>query len=658
MRRHSALFFCIALLLLTVGCATGPKHQALKHANLPDTLRIKSIFFDIHRKTDYKVSPDGKKIAWLANKEGKRTIFYRHLNSDKTRTVTHWLFKTIYHIGNFYWAADSRHILYHCTNENAERTHIFSSNIEKYGHYSEDLTPFKHHHARIHRILKNDPEHIIIQKYQAAGTIKRISTMDLIKLNIYTGEQELIIRNPGNVSRWITDQAGEVRARICNASLEARTLEAKRPADGKWEPVLSWTIDDRVQPIQLTPANDGIFLLSNIGRDRLSLRQLTFEDGKEVIVHEDPEVDLSDVVFGKRSQLPALTVSHPDYPKIHILDPSFSDVLTQFNGKEKFGISAYSSDNDEQLLTLMRYTEKNQTWYLLNRNTKELKKLSERFPKKTEACMSPMTPISFASHDGRKIHGYITLPRGTKGHQLPMVLYVHGGPWSRDRWGYRRTVQFLANRGYAVLQVNYRGSSGYGRDHLTAAKGEFAGKMHSDLIDAVHWAIAEGFADPKHIAIYGHSYGGYAALVGATFTPDVFACSISVNGISNLASMISSKDIKDNDFMAWYSWHKYVGDPQDPMQKADLEARSPLFKVDRIQRPLLIVQGAKDKRTPMHESEAMVKALRSEDKQVDYILFREENHHIRWWKNTFRLYYEIEAFLARHIGGRRVIDGD
>jgi len=231
-----------------------------------------------------------------------------------------------------------------------------------------------------------------------------------------------------------------------------------------------------------------------------------------------------------------------------------------------------------------------------------------------------------------------------------MVLFVHGGPWARDYWGYSSTTQFLANRGYAVLQINYRGSTGYGRAFLEASRGEFAGKMHTDLIDGVDWAVAQGIADAQKIAIFGSSYGGYATLVGLTFTPDIFACGVDVFGVSNLVTFMQSVPKYWKNRMPY--WYKYVGNPNDPEDRRRMKAQSPLFRVDQIKRPLLIVQGANDARVKQQESDQIVTAMREAGKAVEYIIFQNEGHSLRKWQNRIIFYRKLEDFLAGHLGGR------
>jgi dipeptidyl aminopeptidase/acylaminoacyl peptidase len=259
-----------------------------------------------------------------------------------------------------------------------------------------------------------------------------------------------------------------------------------------------------------------------------------------------------------------------------------------------------------------------------------------------------MQPISFRARDGMTIHGYLTLPPGTEPKHLPMVLLVHGGPWARDCWYYQPEVQLLANRGYAVLQVNFRGSTGYGKAFTKAAIGEFAGKMHDDLIDAVDWAVKQGYADRDRVAIFGGSYGGYAALVGVTFTPDVFAAAIDYVGISSLANFMRTLPNVARPFLA-NNWHRYVGDHNDPVQEADMLARSPITRVDQIRTPLLVIQGANDSRVVQAESDNLVGALRARGVEVEYMVKSDEGHGFVNPENRIDMFHAVERFLAEHL---------
>ena len=313
--------------------------------------------------------------------------------------------------------------------------------------------------------------------------------------------------------------------------------------------------------------------------------------------------------------------------------------ITGSDADERMWIIAFDSDVDPGAT------------YLFNRETGESEFLFRPRPWLSPDELSPMTPVQITSRDGLTMYCYLTTPRGMEAKGLPMVLYVHGGPWSRDAWGYDGVAQFLANRGYAVLQVNYRGSTGFGKHFMHAAEREFAGKMHDDLIDAVDWAVEQGIADPDRLAIYGGSYGGYATLVGVTFTPDRFRAAVSFVGPSNLVTLIRSFPDYWRPFLA-STWYRFVGDPEVEHEREDMWRRSPLSRVDDIVTPLMVIQGANDPRVTKHESDQIVEALKGRGIDVEYIVADDEGHGFAKPENRMRAYRAMETFFAQHLGGR------
>jgi dipeptidyl aminopeptidase/acylaminoacyl peptidase len=311
-----------------------------------------------------------------------------------------------------------------------------------------------------------------------------------------------------------------------------------------------------------------------------------------------------------------------------------------------------SIDDEERLVTVEVFTEKGYESHLIDRRTGQRTVVGRSQMLAFADALGTTEPVTLTARDGVRLHGYLTRPPDYRA-PGPLVLVVHGGHWTRDYWGYSSPIQFLANRGYAVLQVNYRGSTGYGRAFRELAVGQYGRKMHDDLIDAVHWAVQAGIADRQRVAIYGGSYGGYAALVGMTFTPEVFACGVAVVAVSNWVSLYETAPPYWK--LQWVPlFHKYVGDPRRPEDRRRLEAISPLFKADQARRPILMIHGAADSRVSVRESEQMVAALRRAGKEVHYVTFPDEGHRRQYgnWRNTVRHYAEVEDFLAGCLGGR------
>ena len=637
-----AVLFVTLLVSLLSGCATAPRHPSLKNAQLPDLIPLRHLVINKDSKFNYRVSPDGRMLGWIAVKGDRLTVHLKQIDSDEVTTLPPAMPANIY---GFIWTADSRRILYWQDQSGNENYHIYLADINHPKHPAVDLTPFENTRAGIHRIIRTDPDNVLITHNERDKSVN-----DLYKVNLKTHQQNMLAQNPGDVLFWLTDDEGNLKARLRKKSDETRSLEIFQTPQNTWKALITLDLEIYLRVLSFTDDGQSVWALSNRGRDRISLVHMDLATGKEKLVHEDPMVDLSTAFISYKTKKPMLAVAFPDYQKLHFFDPQVREDARIFLDQQPLGLNLNSIDYDERLLTVSTYTEKSSEYYLFNRDTRQ-KKLLHRNPiSKYQDSLSTVKPISFKSRDGLTIHGYLTLPKGTSGNGLPMVLLVHGGPWFRDYWGYRSTIQFLANRGYAVLQINFRGSTGYGRAFKEASKGEFAGKMHTDLINGVDWAVAKGIADPKKIAIFGFSYGGYATLVGLTFTPDTFACGVDVYGVSNLVTWARSVPKYWKNWMP--TWYKYVGNPNDADDRRRMEAKSPLFRVDQIKRPLLIVQGAYDVRVKQQESDQIVNAMRKAGKEVEYILFEDEGHSIRNWQNRVIFYRKLEDFLAKHLGGR------
>jgi dipeptidyl aminopeptidase/acylaminoacyl peptidase len=369
-------------------------------------------------------------------------------------------------------------------------------------------------------------------------------------------------------------------------------------------------------------------------------------------VDADEVADLSGPIISDRTGELLGAAYLRDRLVVHAFDEGFGRDWDRLRGLQDGDPHITGTDGDEDLWSVVfdSDTAPGSSW-LYDRRTGEGEFLFRSRPWLDPEHLAPMRPVAIAARDGLTLRSYLTLPVGAPPEGLPLVLVVHGGPWSRDAWGYDAEAQFLANRGYAVLQVNYRGSTGFGKRFLHAAEREFAGRMHDDLIDAADWAVGEGIADPARLGIYGGSYGGYAALVGVTFTPDRFAAAVSYVGPSSLVTLVRSFPAYWRPFME-STWFRFVGDPEDPADREDMWRRSPLARVEDIRTPLLVIQGANDPRVTQQESDQIVAALRGRGVPVDYLLADDEGHGFVKPENRMRAYRAIERFFAEHLGGR------
>ncbi len=618
-----------------------PTHPTLIRAQLPRLIPAKDFVDDRKFKSKFKISPHGDKIAWLE----KDAICIQKLDSSLADKIKVSLYPDIETI---VWAKDNRHIIVY-----REYHYIYVFDSDNPDNKPVDLKSDPDVGIILVGFLPGDEKNILIGLSKGIGWI-----FDLYKVNITTGKQLLMHQNPGDVRTWKTDYNGSFIGRIREAVEKDSTFEIWQEKDKKWIQKYSWNVNESVSFIKTTSDKKGLWILSNKGRDLKVLSVLDLTTGQEKVEYEAENIDVRHALISNKSKMPVLAFSYPDRQKVKVFDEilasNLADELNDVFDSQPYAFTITSWDNAEKKYVLLAYTAKEVRYYLYQKPSNQLAELYSYPAKKYVKSFSDTVPVAFTSKDGLTINGYITIPNGSNGKNLPMVLNVHGGPWSRDYWRYNNEIQFLANRGYAVLQINFRGSAGYGKAFEMAARGEFAGKMHNDLLDGVQWAIKKGIADPKKICIMGGSYGGYAALVGLAFTPEIFACGVDMFGISNLVTANESKPIAN------YAWHKkwpeYVGDSTDPEDRIDMEKRSPLFKADKINRPLLIVHGGNDSVVLKNESDQIVRILKKQKKDVEYLVFPDEAHGFENGRNLLRFLKKLERFLGKHLGGRYAVD--
>ena len=634
----SGKILSLLLAVLLAGCAIQPTHHSLQDARLPRLLPVRDFVANTHSNDHYRISPDGTRLAWKAVAGTQSEIFVRTLGKDDTRSLG---FDAQGY--PFVWAQDSRHLLFIRDAGGNENFHLFRVDTTQPGQQPVDITPLPNTRVGIQQIIADDPNHILVLHN---GRDKAV--FDLYRLDLDNGKLTLLYKNDGQVLRVVTDRQGRLRARVRQTDTE-QLLELPQ-SDGSWRELTRWSQDDEVVPLAFNATGDAVWMLSNRGRDKLALVRLDVTNGQEQVVYTDPAVDVRQVQISKLSHRPVLAYTMPDYPHLEILDPALREIADRFGPQKPVGIRVTSSDDSEQLVTLAVNTDREVTSYLLDRRNGKLTLLGHGVSHAYADALSTMRPVSFPARDGLTLHGYLTLPQGAAMRPLPLVLLVHGGPFVRDTWHYNRLVQFLANRGYGVLQVNYRGSGGYGRGFMEKAVGEFAGKMQDDLLDGVAWVVREGIADPAHVAIMGGSYGGYATLAGLTLSPRTFACGIDLFGPADLVSLTENFPPYWRPFQ--HRWLRYAGDPAKPADRARMRTKSPLTYADRVERPLLVIQGANDVRVKQEQSDRMVAALRAAGKEVDYLVLSGEGHGIRHWPSRLKVYRATEDFLAHCLGGR------
>ncbi|AOS63962.1 S9 family peptidase [Actinoalloteichus hymeniacidonis] len=608
------------------------------------------------------ISPDGTRIAYLAPKSGRMNVWVRGIDEEHEDAVcvTH---DTRRGIKTHYWTGDPRWLLYLQDTDGNEDWHLYRVDLEAPEEPAVDLTPMDPG-SRVFSVdrMRSTPGSVLVTMN------RRPLYFDVFRVDLSSGETTLHAeQSEADGGSFLIGQDGEAAYYTALAEDGAYEFFTVDPTTGAKSLLRRLGGPEHplgITPSLVTPDGKGLLLGAYQDSDDLRLVRIDGATGEETVVAAVAGHSLCTMGPMMAGEPPTLFTSKRtgeviaarfvgDRPIIKVLDPHFADVYAELSALSDGVLHSVSSDTTEQvwIATFIHDREPALT-YLYDHRTRQSRLLFRPYPRLDPAELAPMSSVGFPARDGLPLHAFLTLPVGIPAEKLPLVLMVHGGPWAHDSWTYNSRAQFLANRGYAVLQVNFRGSTGYGKRHITAAAGEFAGRMHDDLIDAADWAVAQGYADPARIAIFGGSYGGYATLVGVTVTPDYFAAAVDYVGMSNLANLMRTFPPFVRPHMA-NNWFHYVGDPADQAQEADMLARSPITMVDRIRTPLLVVHGANDVRVVPAEADNIVASLRDRGIPVEYLLAEDEGHGFQNPENLIRMYRAIEAHFAEHLGGRR-----
>jgi dipeptidyl aminopeptidase/acylaminoacyl peptidase len=640
MRTHPMrLFFYGFTVRLFFALCLGQMSQA--YAELPPLIS-REILFGNPEKLSPQISPDGKRLAWLApDAKNVLQVWIKTVGKDDDKVVTADKKRGI---RSYQWAKNSTTLIYLQDADGDENWHVYGVDLDS-GNV-RDYTPFQGVRADIVATNIKFPDEILVQMNLSDRRL-----FDVHRLNLMTGAVVLDTENPGDVSDWAADDNLQIRAAQIQTPDGGTEIRTREDVQSPWKSWLKLGPDEILDFRDFTADGKAATLISSIGSDTARVVERNLATNSEKIIAASPDVDAGNVIIRHRTHIVQAVSFAPGRTRWTVVDPSIQadfDAIAKLNDGDFILINR--SDDDATWLLAFTSDRGPVRYYSWDRNAKKGTFLFAHQSKLDGLRLAEIKPVVIRSRDGLSLNSYLTLPVGVAPKNLPMVLLVHGGPWGRDFWGYNSVVQWLANRGYAILQVNFRGSTGYGKKLLYAGNKQWGLKMHEDLIDAVDWAVKQGYADPKRIAIMGGSYGGYAALAGATFTPEKFSCAIDIVAPSNLKTLISSippywKAIRS-------IFDSRMGNVDDPKDAELIQNASPLFKADKIVRPLLIGHGANDPRVNQKESGQIVEAIEKNKGKVTYVLYSDEGHGFARPENRLDFNARAETFLAECLGGR------
>jgi dipeptidyl aminopeptidase/acylaminoacyl peptidase len=613
----------------------------------------REVLFGNPEKVSPQISPDGRYLACIApDSKNVLQVWLRTLGQEGDRVLTADPKRGI---RSYFWTYEPDKLIYAQDADGDENYHLYLVNVVT--RETKDITPFSGARAQVIAVEPKAP-------FQILAGINKVDPRkhDVYRIDLRDGKVELDTENPGNVIGWTTDADLNVRAALAATPDGGHEIWLRAAPTDAWKTILSIGPDDQGGPVDFSEDGGTLYYVSSVGANAERLLAREVATGQDRVIAEDPEYDVSGTFVHPLTREIQAVSFYKDKLVWQVLDPSIAADFEKLSAVRQGELHVSRGDLKDHLWLASYVVDDGPVYYYVyDRSSKSATFLFSQRKTLEGLPLAAMKPISFTSRDGLTIHGYLTLPpspqpspsggRGRSeatGEGLPTVLLVHGGPWARDHWGFYPVVQWLSNRGYAVLQVNYRGSTGYGKNFLNAGNREWAGKMHQDLIDAATWLSLQGVSDPKRIAIMGGSYGGYAALVGLTFTPNFFACGIDIVGPSNIISLIQTIPPYWAPMLATFARRLGVLDKDEEFMKS----RSPLFFVDRIVKPLLIGQGANDPRVKQSESDQIVAAMRKNGKPVEYLIYGDEGHGFARPENRMHFYSRVEQFLARYLGGR------
>lgn len=590
-----------------------------------------------------QVSPDGTHLGYVAPVDGVLNVWVGPVDADLSdfRPVT---IDTDRGIRQWFWSKGSDRVLYMQDVGGDEDFHLHG--VDLASGETIDYTPFEGVRTYPHKMSEKHPDRMIVLLNR-----DRPELHEPWLLELDGGELTKLAENPGNATSWTATDDLAIRGYNAQDGEGGNILFVRDDDDSEWRRLVHWKMEDAASSYLLGFDIEATTLYAVDSRDldTAALVSIDPQSGEREILFRDEAYDTTGAINDREAYRPSAAIVQREKLAYEPLDDRYRDdiaaIADLLDVPAEVSVSSRSAD-DRYWTLYVDTSDRSPACYLYDRSDRSHRFLFAVRPELDDYNLAPMEPFRFTARDGMKVEGYITFPPEAERANLPMVVNVHGGPWTRDGWGYHPEAQWLANRGFICMQVNYRGSTGYGKRFIEAAVREWGGAMHDDLIDAVDWAIEQGYADPDRVAIYGGSYGGYSALVGATFTPERFRCSVALVGPSNLITFINTIPDYWKPLLAMLK--RRVGDPET--ESDFLKSRSPLFHVDNISIPMLVAHGANDPRVKQAESEQIVEAMREKGIDHEYMLFEDEGHGFAKPENRLKFYEAVDRFLGEHMG--------
>ena len=630
----------LSLFFLCVSC----NNQQTNQISNENTLKAKQIplenFFKNPEKSSYQISPNGDYYSFMAPYKNRMNIFVQKRGDTSSVQLT---FEEDRDVAGYFWPNDNQ-IMFLKDDGGDENYHLFGVNID--GSNLIVYTDFEGVRAQIIDDLPDQNEFVVI------GLNKRNKQVfDPYRLNLISGELTMIAENPGNIQGWMFDHDGKLRLATAIVDGVNQSILYRDSEDEEFKTIITTNFKEGFSPQFFTFDNKNIIGSSNLGRDKSAIVEFDPSTAKEVrVLYENEDYDVNGVGYSKKRKVITAAFYTSWKSERHFFDSTSKEVIEKIQMQlPGYEIGLTGVNKEENTLIVRTYSDKSLgAYYIYTTEDNKLEQIVEVSPWIDENEMSNQLPINYNSRDGLNINGYLTLPKGytmENAKNLPVVINPHGGPWARDGWGFNPEIQFLANRGYAVLQMNFRGSTGYGREFWEASFKKWGREMQDDITDGTNWLIEKGIADRNRIAIYGGSYGGYATLMGLVKEPDLYAAGVDYVGVSNMFTFM--KTIPPYWEPMLEMMYEMVGDLEE--DSTMLKEVSPVFHVDKIKSPLFIAQGKNDPRVNVDESDQMVEAMKNRGVEVEYLVKDDEGHGFRNEENRFEFYRAMENFLSKQL---------